>query len=205
MGLRLLLCLPPLFWAAWAWGQDYGQFFLPLYRVVLDLALPDFGVLSLEIGHAQELVFKTQVIAERMIVVQGRALPAGLTVDSHTPLFTVLIHPIVLCAAALAWPGLAPPHRLLRLGLSLPFLVVLECLDTPLVFASSIHDLLSYSLNPAADQASRLIDWVRVLDGGGRFALCVAAAFAAAGLQGLVVGRLSHSAHASPRARALKP
>jgi hypothetical protein len=36
--------------------------------------------------------------------------------------------------------------------------------------------------SPAADAASWRVDWVRLLDGGGRIALCIAAAFGAAGL-----------------------
>jgi hypothetical protein len=41
---------------------------------------------------------------------------------------------------------------------------------------------VTFSLNPQADAASALIDWVRVLDGGGRLALCITASIAAAGL-----------------------
>ena len=178
--LRLLIWLPFLLWAAWAWGWHYANFWLPLYERILDWVLPDFGVVYLGIALGHEYVFDTQVIAERAMLVGGQILPAGLTVHASTPLYIALIHPVVLAAAALAWPL---PHwraRLLRLLLSLPFLLVLEALDVPLVLASSIGDLLSYSLDPAADAASLRVDWTRVMDGGGRFALSLALAFAAA-------------------------
>jgi len=182
LALRLALWLPLLLWAAWRWGWHYGQFFLPLYRAVLELALPGFGVVRFHIAHTHEFVFEAQVIAERMLVMEGRVLPSGFTIDVHTPMYLALTHPVILAAAALAWPGLTWRARLLRLALSLPFLFLLEALDVPLVLASSINDLLTYSLNPGADAASRLVDWVRVLDGGGRFALSLAAALAVAGV-----------------------
>lgn len=178
--LRLLIWLPILLWAAWAWGWYYADFWLPLYQYVLDWVLADFGVVYLGIALGHEYVFDTQVIAERAMLVHGHILPAGLTVHASTPLYVVLIHPVVLAAAALVWPFLHWRARLLRLVLSLPCLIVLEVLDVPLVLASSIGDLLSFSLAPGADAASLRIDWMRVMDGGGRFALSLALAFAAA-------------------------
>lgn len=189
--LRLLIWLPVLLWAAWAWGWHYADFWLPWYGRILDWALPDFGVVYLGIALGHEYVFDTQVTAQRAMLVQGQVLSAGLTVNASMPMYAALIHPIVLAAAALVWPL---PHwraRLLRLLLSLPCLVVLEALDVPLVLASSINDLLSHSLDPAADAASLRVDWTRVMDGGGRFALSLAMAFAAA---------LLHEALASRRA-----
>jgi hypothetical protein len=189
--LRLLFWLPILLWAAWMWGWHYAHFWLPLYQRVLDGVLPDFELVYLGISLGHEYLFDAQVIAERAMLVQDHILPAGLTVNASTPMYAALIHPIVLIAAALAWPL---PHwraRLLRLGLSLPGLLVLEGLDTPLVLASSILDLLSYSLNPEADNASLRVDWTHVLDGGGRFALSLALAFVAAQLHKTLESRLA--------------
>lgn len=182
IALRLLIWLPILFWLASTWDWHYGHFFLPLYREVLDLALPDFGVASIEISRTHEYVFKSKVITEHILVWEGHVLPAGVSVDSHTPVYAALTHPIVLAASALAWPALTWRGRLLRLLLSLPFLVLLEILDVPLVLASSIYDHIAFSLNPQADADSALIDWVHVLDGGGRLALCITASIAAAEL-----------------------
>lgn len=178
--LRLLIWLPILIWAAWAGGWYYADFWLPLYQRVLDWVLPDFDVVYLGIALGQEYVFDTQVIAEQALMVQGQMLPAGLTVNASTPMYAALIHPIVLVAAALVWPLLDWRARLLRLVLSLPCLLVLEAFDVPLVLASSIGDLLSYSLNPEADADSLRVDWTRVMEGGGRFALSLAMAFVAA-------------------------
>ncbi|MDP2030720.1 MAG: hypothetical protein Q8K12_13860 [Thiobacillus sp.] len=180
--LRLLFWLPLLLWVAWAWGWYYADFWLPVYTRVLAWVLPDFGVVHFGIALGREYVFDTQVMAKHALLVQGQMLPAGLTVDASTPMYAALIHPIVLAAAALVWPLPSWRDRLLRLGLSLPFLLMLEVFDVPLVLASSIGDLLSYTLNPVADRASWRVDWTRVMDGGGRFALSLAMAFAAAQL-----------------------
>lgn len=189
--LRLLIWLPFLLWAAWAWGWHYAEFWLPLYQRVLDWALPDFGVVYLGIALSHEYVFDTQVMAERAMLVQGQILPAGLTVTASTPMYVALIHPIVLATAALVWPLQGWRARLLRLLLSLPCLLVLEVLDVPLVLASSVSDLLSYMVNPQADAASLRVDWTRVMDGGGRFALSLAMALVAALLHQAIASRLA--------------
>lgn len=174
--LRLLLWLPLLLTLAWYCGKVYAGFFLPLYRLVLDLTLPRFSVLDLDIGYAHELVFRTRVLAMDLIEVEGRVLPSGFTIDASTPVYIVLIHPVVLAVTALAWPGASWCDRGLRLLACLPGLLVLEILDAPLVLASAISDVLSYGVDPAADRASWLVDWVHVMDGGGRVALSVAVA-----------------------------
>ena len=189
MLLRLTLGLPVLLWLAWIGGKDYANFFMPLYKFVLNLVLPDFGVLSLGIRMGNEYVFATEVIAEHVQVLYGQVLPAGFTIQASTPMYIALLHPLVLALAALVWPRLSWTARLLRLLASLPLLVLLEVLDVPLVLASSIHDLLSFNLAPNGDNAPWLVEWVHVMDGGGRFALSIAAAVGAAGLQ-QIVGRL---------------
>jgi hypothetical protein len=188
IALRLLCWLPMLLALAWCYGRQYANMWLPLYRHVLDWSLSDFRVLTLDIGMTNELAFKTQVIAERIMVVEGKVLPAGFTVSASTPMYHALIHPVVLATMALIWPNLHWSGRIVRLLVSLPCLLLLEILDVPLVLASSINDLLSYSVNSAADQASLLIDWTHVMDGGGRFALSLAAAFLASSIHDLGTG-----------------
>lgn len=180
IALRMLFWLPVLLVLAWLCHHQYAHLWLPVYRTVLEMTLSDFSVLSLDTGWANEPVFKVRLIADRLMVVQGRALPAGFIVNAATPTSHALVHPVVLAVVALVWPGMGWRGRIARLMASLPCLLLLETIDIPLVLASSINDLLSYGINPAADQASLLIDWVQVMDGGGRFALSLAAAFLAA-------------------------
>lgn len=180
IALRLLFWLPVLLCLAWFWGRQYANLFLPLYHFVLAKVLPDFRVLNLDIGYTYELVFNTRVVAEKFMVVAGKVLPPGFTVTASTPLYISIVHPIILTVVALIWPGLNWRGRIGCLLVSLPFLLLLEVLDVPLVLASAISDLLSYSINPIADQASMIEDWSHVMDGGGRYALSLAAAIVAA-------------------------
>lgn len=197
--LRLGLWLPLLLWLAWVWGWYYADFLLPLYRVVLGWVLPDFSVIYIGIGLKHEYVFKALLIAERAMLIEGKFLPSGFTVDASSPVYIALIHPIMLAAAALSWPRLTWKGRWLRLLLSLPFLLLLEALDTPLVLASSVLDWLSYNVNPAADDASKLLDWGNVMDGGGRYALTLAAAVIAAGLHAWINDYRARSAQVQNR------
>jgi hypothetical protein len=190
--LRLAGWLPVLLWLAWEWGGDYVRLFAPMYRVLLDMVLVDFRVMDFDISMAHEQVFRARVVATRYFFINGTVLPSGFAIDASTPAYVALVHPVVLAAAALSWPGLTWHGRLLRMGLSIPFLVVLEALDVPLVLASSIHDLLTFNLDPLADRASLFVDWVQVMDGGGRVALSIAAAVAAASVHGALQRRMAH-------------
>lgn len=185
IGLRLAMGLPLLIWAAHAWGWDYVNLWLPWYREVLDWVLRDFAVSSLTlVWRNGEWHVAGEFVSERLIPAHGRVLPAGVGVSASTLMAHALKHPLILAAAVLAWPGLTWRGRVARLLLSLPFLPLLATLDVPLVLASAVGDLVSWMASPQADAASGLADWSKVLDGGGRMALGIAAAFGAAALHG---------------------
>jgi hypothetical protein len=190
IGLRLALWLPLLIWAAQAWGWDYVNLWLPWYRTVLAWVLPDYTVTSLALTWQKgEWHIAGEFVTRRLLLVHEQIVPAGVGVNASTLMAHALKAPLILAAAALAWPGLTWRGRALRLLISLPLLPLLAVLDVPLVLASAVSDLLSWSASPEADAASGLVDWSKVLDGGGRMALGIAAAFAAAGLQGWLARR----------------
>ncbi|NWG87713.1 MAG: hypothetical protein HXY26_09460 [Hydrogenophilaceae bacterium] len=190
IALRLGLGLPLVIWLAVEYGWYYADFWLPAYRGMLEILLPDFDVLSLGITAPRgEYLISGEFVPERTLFVQGRMLPKELVINASTLMAHALKPPIVLIAAALAWPGLSLGARGLRLLLSLPFLLVLELADVPLMLASSVNDLMSWSVAPSADAASKLVDWTTILDGGGRIALSLAAAFAVAWLHPLLLQR----------------
>lgn len=184
IALRLILGLPPLIWAAQSYGEQYVDFWLPWYRVVLECALPDYAVDSLGLTQRHgEYLIAGEFRIKHPLPVHGRVLPAGAGVSASTLMAHALKPPLILAAAALAWPGLTGRGRVLRLLLSLPFLPLLETLDVPLVLASAVNDMVSWMASPAADAASKRADWASVLDGGGRMALGIAAAVGAAAMQ----------------------
>jgi hypothetical protein len=188
IGLRLVLGLPLLIWVSHAWGWEYVNFWLPWYREVLGFVLPDYAVTSLAlIWQKGEWHISGEFVTERLMFVHGEFLPAGAGVSASTLMAHALKPPLILAAAVLVWPGLTLLERVGRLLLSLLFLPVLSTLDVPLVLASAVNDLMSWLASPQADAASTLVDWSKVLDGGGRMALGIAAAFATAGVHGWLV------------------
>ncbi|OYY92516.1 MAG: hypothetical protein B7Y41_15645 [Hydrogenophilales bacterium 28-61-23] len=186
IALRLVLGLPVLLWLGWLWGEDYARMFLPLYREVLSAALYGFHFADLEISRTTtEFVIKASYTIERVLIVGPNMVPPGLDGYVHAPVYYTVTHPIMLAAAALAWPRLTWRGRIARLLWSLPILVVLEAMDIPLVMLSSINDALAQTYDPAGYLVSKPIDWVRFLEGGARSAICITAAFLAAWLHGL--------------------
>lgn len=186
VAVRLLVWLPVLLWLGWAWGRDYAHLFLPLYRQVLGLALGGFHFADIEIVRSHEYLFKAPYVTERAMLFGQRMVAAGLDGYVQAPIYYAVTHPIVLAAAALAWPGLSWHGRLVRLLVSLPVLLLLECIDVPLVMYSSITAAVLQTYDPATYQAARPTDWINLLEGGGRTVLCIVAGFVAAWLHGVL-------------------
>lgn len=181
IAFRLLIWLPILLWAAWQGGWYYTHFFLPLYRDVLGVMLDGFDIQPFNIIRWHEYLIKADYALPHMMVIGGQVLP-HVEGHVHLPLYFVLTHPVMLAAAALAWPGLYWRGRCLRLLASLPVLLVLEALDVPLVMYGTIHSAVIQAYDPLTYLASRPIDWGELMEGGGRFALCIAGMFVAAEL-----------------------
>ena len=180
--LRLALWLPLLLWTTWIWGWHYAHFFNPLYQYVLNHLLDGLQVGDIQLIHTREYMFSAPYVVEAMQVIHGHFISRNMDGSVQQPIYYALTHPIVLATAALVWPGLSWKGRILRLLVSLPVLLLLEAVDIPLIIYSSINDILIQTFDPKGYLASRPIDWVRLLEGGGRFALCIAAAFMAAGM-----------------------
>ncbi len=182
IALRLLLWLPVLLWLAWHWGDQYAHFFLPLYQQVLEWVLGGLRFADLKIIHTNEYLVQADYRIGQFFFLGQQLIPAGVAGFTHAPIYYTLVHPIVLAAAALIWPRLTWRGRILRLAASLPVLVLLEALDIPLVIYSSINEALVQTYDPHGYLADQPTDWVRLLEGGGRYALCIAGSFAAASL-----------------------
>lgn len=181
IALRLLIWLPVLLWAAWQWGLNYAELVRPWYQTLLGYGLDGLRFGDIQIIRTHEYLLRVPYVVESMRVIGGHVIPRNLDGYLLVPVYSILAHPIVLAAAALAWPGLSWKQRWVRLLLSLPVLVVLEAVDMPLVTYSFINKALAMNYDPGYLTAKPLY-WMNVLEGGGRFALSIAAAVAAAEL-----------------------
>lgn len=188
VSIRLLLWGPLLLWLGWRWQVDYANLVAPLYRVVLSLVLGGFQFADIELVRTHENLFKAAYVTVEALIQNLRVVPAGLDGYVQAPVYYALTHPIVLGVAAMAWPGLSWQGRLTRLLVSVPVLIILEVIDVPLVMYSSITDAIMQTYDPGGYAIDKPFDWIALLEGGGRIAFCLAAAFLAAWLHELLSG-----------------
>ncbi len=176
--LRSFAVLAVLAAALTLFGRQYVQMCLPLYQVMLPLVQPDYRVRALKIESTNNTVIRL-TIERRMVLkdASGALRPAMVTGHASTQMGYALAHPFILIGVVLVWPGLSLRRRAERLLVSLPLLALVEALDIPLALAGGIEDLLF-----APAQTPRGIDWSKLMDGGGRYALSFATAGIAAAI-----------------------
>jgi len=159
--------------------------------------LNGFDIQAFTIIRGHEQLIKADYVLPHMMVIGGQVLP-HVEGNLRLPLYFVLTHPVMLAAAALTWPGLNWRNRCMRLLASLPVLLVLEALDIPLVMYGTIHSAVIQAYDPLTYLASKPIDWAELMEGGGRYALCIAGMFVAAELHAMLnklVARQAQPSH----------
>jgi len=162
-------------------GPHYVEFLLPLYRWEIAALTPDYRIASLALADNRgETVVAVTLDLVRYIVVAGQALPPGGNISSSTLAGHALQHPLLMLSLLVAWPAAGISRRIALLAIALPFLLLVEMLDVPLVLLGSIDDLILANVAPGT--SSFLVVWMYFMNGGGRLALSVAAALAAVGV-----------------------
>ncbi len=170
-------------------GHHYVEFLLPLYRWEIGWFTPDYRIASLALADNRgEAVVALTLDMIRYVVVAGHGLPPGGSISSSTLAGHALQHPLLMLSLLAAWPAASLPHRVALLAIAVPLLLLVEMLDVPLVLLGSIEDLVIANIAP--DAGSFLVYWMNFLNGGGRLALSIAAAFAAAGLGRMLAARM---------------
>jgi len=174
------------------YGQRYIELLLPLYRWEVGWFTPDYRILSLGIqDNHGEAVVALNLLQTRLTVIEDHLLYPGGTFSSSTLAGHALQHALLMLSLLAAWPVRHFSGRLLLLVSAVPFLLLMEMLDTPLMLLGAIDDLIL--ANVAPDASSFLIYWMHFLDGGGRLALSIAAALAAVGFGRMLVTRTWHA------------
>ena len=170
---RLVLVLALLIALVQHWGHDYVEALLPLYRLTLNVVLPDYRVVTLDLlERNNELIVAAHFVTTQAQTIGTRLLPAGVTLDASTLASHAFKHLVIVFGAVFAWPRLALRERAWRCLFSLPWLLLLEIVDIPLAIAGAVQDLVYFNLS--ADYAAHrplLVAWLHMLDGGGRLAL----------------------------------
>jgi hypothetical protein len=161
-------------------GPHYFKLFGGLFRWQIDLLYPHFKVSSIQMEEYQgsQMVSLTVKLKENMFLADGTVLhSAGRPYTSKTISINEYLHPILIFAILAAWPGIAILDRFKVFLLTLPFLVIVEMLDIPLLLATRCDEVMRANLlhDPLADKRLGSY-WAAFLHTGGRAALSIMAA-----------------------------
>jgi hypothetical protein len=154
-------------------GRHYVEACLPLYREMLIVLQPNDRVRSIRLDDRVGTVVRIE--SERILMMKdesGRLRDAMVVGNASTQGGYALAHLFIVLGAPLMWPGLTLRARIERMMLSLPILLVIEAMDIPLVLSGSIDNVLM-----SGNGDRHQFDWVHLLDGGGRYAVCLVAAY----------------------------
>jgi hypothetical protein len=178
--LLLLLAFMALAAGVGLYSRAIAAWLLPLHRQAIELLIPDsWQLVSLRISEEKQESFITvRVETTRPGIVSGQIVPAGLGLNGSTLLGHALQPPLLMFTLLLAWLFLAPGPKTGPILLSIPFLLMVETVDVPLVLTGSIYDILhaNFAANSPTPIQTRCM---HLLNGGGRQALPIAATIAA--------------------------
>ena len=176
----LLVIYPLVVAMAYAYGDQYGKLFLPLYSHTLkqlagEFILDDIGVVQQDHQLAIQVIMRNR--ESRLI--GGQILAQNMDVTVSTLLGHALQHLILMATIIFVWLSFRLRPWSYNVGiciLALVALLVVETLDIPFVLFGALLDLLYYHLAPSLIETSPAITWMHFLNGGGRLGLSVVAA-----------------------------
>jgi hypothetical protein len=172
-GLHVFAVSAILLTALTIFGRHYVEACLPLYREMLIVLRPNDRVRFIRLDDRIGTVVRVET--ERVLVMKdelGRLRDAMVVGNASTQGGYALTHLFIVLGAPLMWPGFTLRACIERMVLSLPILFVIEAMDIPLVLSGSIDNVLM-----SGNGDGSKIDWIHLLDGGGRYAVCLVAAY----------------------------
>ena len=176
----LILSFLPLIACIGFFDRHIAQWLLPLYNQTLPLLLPDsWHIFPLQVvQEGREAFISVRVETLASLPLASRLIPAGLGMNGSTLLGHAFQPPLLTLHMLLAWFYMSPGRKTGPAILALLFLLLLECVDVPLVLAGSLWDILHANIAPDSP-----LPWqaraMHLLNGGGRQALALAAGLSA--------------------------
>jgi hypothetical protein len=159
-------------------GSFYARSLFPLFRWQIKLLAPEVESLSLNLGDFQGQHMVSMVIKISGVVTDRPK--ASKTITIHWPPINLYIHAIIIFSMLAAWPGINFRDRVKLLAIGVPFLILAEMLDVPLLTASrcKVH---AQSLVSQGSPAVAVLHeyWLKFLNSGGREFLSILAGFLA--------------------------
>jgi hypothetical protein len=150
---------------------------LPLYRSVFEWIGGDYRVLFFGLASqgADQVIRVDVTLAHAVVVGTQFVMPDPRGAANATTLIGNTIQPLAVgLIAAMAWPSARIRVLGLRLLILLPLLLIVTLFDIPFLLAGQLWGIFFDRLSPGS--WSPLLAWNDFLQGGGRFALGLAAA-----------------------------
>lgn len=157
-------------------GESLVSGWLPAYRAVFGQVAGEFRILSLELDReGADRVVRARVGLRPILLVGGKLLypDARSIAQASTQAANALLGPLLAFFVALAWPARRRREFAVRMALLPMFLAPLVLLDAPCVLAAELWQIVLEHAAPGA--FSPLVAWKDFLQGGGRYALGLAA------------------------------
>ena len=158
-------------------GSEYARLLLPLYRWELGHLAQGYQIQSLMLGDNRGEGVVSLSLLTKYFVLDKQVIPPGISISCSTLIGHAFQHPLLTLSLAISWPASTLAQRIAQLCCAIPFLILVELLDIPLILLGSVQDILMANFSTVND--SFMIGWMNFLNGGGRPALSLFAAMMA--------------------------
>lgn len=169
-----------LSWLAYRFDTTLLERLMPIFRAELNWLMPSFRVdlLDWRIERNETVVVLSATLTEYRVIM-NRVFPPGVSINVSTLAAHAWVHPVLILSLCAAWPGIAWKLKPLLLLAALPFVLLAELLDIPLMLWGAMEDFLYWQADSTRVAESFGSHVQHFLDGGGRYALAIVLALLA--------------------------
>lgn len=157
---------------AYAAGDVLPEILLPLFRWELGWLMNDFRVDYLDLQeHKGETIVLMQATLQEYRVISGQMIPPGISINASTLAMHAWAHPILLFSLLAAWPGIPLAQKPMLLLGGVPWVLLAELMDIPVILWGAVEDMLYWQADPSLRNPPMGALIQHALDGGGRYGL----------------------------------
>jgi len=161
-------------------GSFYARALFPVFQWEINLLAPEVDSLSMKLEDFQGQQMVSMVIKVSGAVSDRPELSKTITI--HWPPINLYIHAIIIFSMLAAWPGITFRDRVKLLAIGVPFLILVEMLDVPLLTVSRCKLHAQSLVSQVSPTAAFLHEyWLKFLNSGGREFLSILGGFLAVG------------------------
>ena len=130
-----------LSWLAYRFDTTLLERLMPIFRAELNWLMPSFRVdlLDWRIARNETVVVLSATLTEYRVIM-NRVFPPGVSINVSTLAAHAWVHPVLILSLCAAWPGIAWKLKPLLLLAALPFVLMAELLDIPLMPWGAMED-----------------------------------------------------------------